>query len=202
MTSERVIGKLSPATSRAAAFGILFLLIAVLYFGIVAPMIDQYQTLRAETAQAQDQLARFQRAARDRVPRQAALAALEQRSASADGFLSGASDTLAAVQIQNRLKSLADAASGTLRSTQVLPPQDEGALRRIIVRAQLSITVAGVLSVFHDLEAAEPMLFVDNLDIRTRIGDAREYRARGNQEADDGLVDVQFDVYGYTQGSK
>jgi general secretion pathway protein M len=201
MSTKLVAGKLSPAASRSAALAILFALVGVLYLGLVSPIIDGYQSLRGETAQTEDQLARYRRAARERAPRQAELTALEQRSTSADGFLTGANDTLVAVQIQNRLKSLTDAATGTLRSTQVLPPQDEGARRRIIVRGQLSITVAGALKVFHDLEADNPTLFVDNLDIRARSVDAREYRARGNSE-DSSVVDVQFDVYGYTHGGK
>jgi general secretion pathway protein M len=170
--------------------------------GIVAPIVDQYQSLRTATGQAREQLARYQRAAHDRGSRQTELTAIEQRSTSADGFLSGANDTLVAVQIQNRLKALTDAVSGTLRSTQVLPAQEEGTLRRIAVRAQLSITTEGALHVFHDLEASAPTLFIDNLDIRSRAGETRDYRARGNATPDDGMLDVQFDVYGYSRGGK
>jgi general secretion pathway protein M len=194
--------KLPPLASRAAALAILLVMIGLLYFGIVLPIIGGYASIRDATAQVEDQIARYHRAARDLAPRQAELAALERRSAAEDGFLVGANDTLVAVQIQNRLKALTDAAKSELRSTQVLPAQDEGALRRISVRGQMSTTIGGALSVLHGLESQSPLLFIDNLDIRAHQGGTREVRGRGGDTGNDGLLDVQFDVYGYMQGGK
>lgn len=197
-----MIAKLPPRASRAVALAILLGLVAILYFGIVAPLVNEYESFGDTIAQTQDQIARYHRAAHDLAARQTELAALERRPAAADGFLVGANDTLIALQIQNRLKSLTDAAKGELRSTQVLPPQDEGALRRVSVRSQMSTNVAGALSVLYGLESENPLLFIDNLDIRAHQGGARDVRGRGVDTANDGLLDVQFDVYGYAQGSK
>lgn len=194
-------GKLPPAVGRGAALAILVALIAILYLGIAMPIVDAYQSIDSNTVQLQEQLRRYQRAAGDRTQRQTELAALEQRSSAADGFLQGANDTLVAVQIQNRLKALADAAHAELRSTQVLPAQDEGTLRRISVRGQFATTVAGALQIFHGLESQSPLLFVDNVDIRSRQG-AREVRGRGGMTEDTDALDLQFDIYGYTHGSK
>jgi hypothetical protein len=191
--------KLSPAVSRAAALAILVALIAILYLGIAMPIVNAYQSIGANTVQLQDQLRRYQRAGNGRAQRQVELAALAQRSSAADGFLQGANDTLIAVQIQNRLKSLADTAHAELRSTQVLPAQDEGALRRISVRGQFATNIAGALQIFHGLESQYPLLFIDNLDIRARQGNIREIRGRGNTDDSDAL-DLQFDIFGYTQG--
>lgn len=191
--------KLSPAVSRAAALAILVALIAILCLGIAMPIVNAYQSIGANTVQLQDQLRRYQRAGNDRAQRQAELAALAQRSSAADGFLQGANDTLIAVQIQNRLKSLADTAHAELRSTQVLPAQDEGALRRIGVRGQFATNIAGALQIFHGLESQYPLLFIDNLDIRARQGNIREIHGRGNTDDSDAL-DLQFDIFGYTQG--
>jgi type II secretion system (T2SS) protein M len=194
--------KLPPAAGRAAALAILAAILGLFYFGIVLPVVGEYDSIHDTAAQMQDQIARYRRASRDLAPRQAALTALERRSAAQDGFLVGANDTLVAVQIQNRLKSLTDATKSELRSTQVLPPQDEGALRRISVRGQMLTTVGGALSVFYGLESQYPLLFIDNLDIRAHQGGAREVRGRGGDTGTDGLLDVQFDVYGYMQGGK
>jgi general secretion pathway protein M len=189
---------LSAAASRAAALGILVAILAVLYFGIAAPLIGGYGATRDSIAQLQDRLQRYQRVARDLAPRQAELAALKRRQSAQDGFLQGANDTLIAVQIQNRLKALANQTRSELRSTQVLPPQDEGVLRRISIRGQISTTVPGALRIFYGLESADPLLFVDNVDMRAR---PQIYRSRGD-ETTTGLIDMQFDVYGYTRGSK
>jgi general secretion pathway protein M len=202
MIRDEASRKLSPALSRAAALAILLALIAILYFGIAMPIVDAYQSIGDNTAQLQEQLRRYQRAGGDRAQRQAELAALEHRSSAADGFLQGANDTLVAVEIQNRLKALADASHAELRSTQVLPVQDEGALRRISVRGQFATTMPGALRIFHGLESQSPLLFVDNVDIRSRLGNARETRGRGGDSGDSDALDLQFDIYGYTQRSK
>jgi hypothetical protein len=186
---------LSPAVSRIAAVAILVALIAILYLGIAKPIVDSYQSMDDDTAQLQEQLRRYQRAGSDRAQRQADLAALAQRSSAADGFLQGANDTLVAAQIQNRLKALADIAHAELRSTQVLPAQDEGALRRISVRGQFATNIQGALQIFHGIEAQYPLLFIDNLDIRARQGSVRE--TRGRDTGDSGALDVQFDITGY-----
>jgi len=134
---------------------------------------------------------------RDLAPRQAELAALKQRQSAQDGFLQGANDTLVAAQIQNRIKSLADATKGELRSTQVLPSQDEGKLRRITVRGQMSTSLTGALRVFHGLESASPLLFIDNVDMRARPAQLRDRTAAVNTD----VIDLTFDVYGYTHAS-
>jgi len=187
---------LSPPVSRALALAVLIVALAGLYFGIIAPLADGYSATRDSIAQLEDSLQRYQRAANELAPRQAELAALKQRQPAQEGFLQGSNDTLVAAQIQNRIKSLADAAHSELRSTQVLAAQDEGKLKRITVRSQMSATIVGVQRVIYGLESAMPMLFLDNVDLRARPADPRD---RSGATAD--TIDVQFDVYGYTKPS-
>ena len=112
------------------------------------------------------------------------------------GFLQGANESLAAADVQNRIKTLAEASKGELKSTQILPPQDEGKFRRIAVRAQMTLKLAAVQRVFHGLEASSPLLFLDNVNVRARSDRWRE------EPADDPILDIRFDVYGYTRGGK
>jgi hypothetical protein len=190
--------KLSPPVSRCLALAILFCFVAILYFGVAQPLIDRYAAARASVSELQNMLERYRRAARDLGPRQAELAALKQHHSTQDGFLEGANDTLLAVTIQNRIKALADASHAELRSSQVLPPQDEGKLRRISVRGQVSTTLAGAQRLFYGLEATAPLLFIDNVDLRARPADPRD---RADPAVSD-TIDLQFDVYGYAQGGK
>ena len=150
--------KLSPPISRALALAILLCLVAILYLGVAQPLIDSYAAARGSVSELQDMLERYRRAARNLAPRQAELAALKQHQSSQEGFLQGSNDTLLAVQIQNRIRALADANRAELRSSQVLPPQDEGKLRRISVRGQVSTTLAGALHLFYGLESVMPQI--------------------------------------------
>jgi general secretion pathway protein M len=192
-----VNASLSPPIRRALAIAILIVLVAALYLGVVQPLVDNYLADRQSIAQLQDAVAKYRRAAEELPARQAQLAALERDPASAAGFLQGTNDTLMATQIQNRIKSLSDQAKVDLRTSQVLPSANEGKLKRIAVREQLTGTIGGILAVFHGLEAAgAPSLFLDNLSLRTR-----PVAARPNAPAADEVIDVQFDVYGYTHGA-
>ena len=188
-------GMLSPPVSRLLALAILVGVVGGLYYGMVEPLLSNYASSRSSIGQLQDTLARYQRAARKLAPRQAELAALKQRQSAQDGFLQGANDTLVAAQIQNRIKALADANRGELRSTQVLPAQDEGKLRRITVRGQMSTSLPAALRVFYGLESAYPLLFLDNVDLRARPTQLRDR----NAAIDTDMIDLQFDVYGYTR---
>lgn len=190
--------KLSPPISRSLALAILFGLVAVLYLGVAQPLIDSYAATRSSVSELQDTLERYRRAAHDLGPRQAELAALKQHRSAQEGFLEGANDTLLAVQIQNRIKTLTDASHAELRSSQVLPPQEEGKLRRISVRGQVTTTLAGAQRLFYGLEAATPLLFIDNVDLRARPADLRDRASTGVSDT----IDLQFDVYGYARGGK
>ncbi len=77
-----------------------------------------------------------------------------------------------------------------------MPAVDDGKFRRITVRGEITTTIGGVQRVFYGLEAGRPLLFVDNVDIRAR---SESDRFRQRDEPDD-LLEIDFDVYGYTNG--
>lgn len=188
---------LSPPFQRALAVAILVAIVAVIYFALVQPLIDTYAADNVAIAQQQEVLLRYQRAAQELPVRQKELAALKQDQAKADGFLEGSSDTLIAAQIQNRVKTLANAAKTELKSSQVLPAAPDGKLKRIAIRGQISATTAGLLTIFHDLEAQSPSLFLDNVTLQARPLTLRDRDNPGNGNT----IDVQFDVYGYSHVS-
>jgi general secretion pathway protein M len=187
---------LSPPLNRAFALAILLGLIGIAWYGIVSPLLDSYWTSRDTVDQLRLTLARYERAGGDIEQRKGELAALQQRQAAADGFLQGSNDALIAAEVQNRIKTLAEQAKAELKSTQILPAQEEGKLRRISVRAQLSMKLGAAQRIFHGLETSSPMLFLDNVNLRARPERRRE------EAAEDPTLDVRFDIYGYTRGTK
>jgi hypothetical protein len=193
-----MIVRLAPGASRGAALTILLGVVALVYLGTAVPLLATYGSMRDSIAQLQDQLQRYQARARDLDARKAELAALQKRPSSDDGFLQGKNETLVAAQIQNRVKALADATHSELKSTQVLPAEDEGKRRRIGVRGQISTTVAGAQRVIYGLESASPILFIDNLDVRSVPSSTRFHQ----REIGSDVIDMQFDVYGYMHGTK
>jgi general secretion pathway protein M len=187
---------LSPPIGRALALAILVGLVGAAYYGIAAPLLDEVSSTEESIAQLRDALGRYERAGRSLDQRQAELTALKARQSTADGFLQGANETLVAAEIQNRIKTLAEQSKGELKSTQILPPQEEGKFRRITVRSQMTLKLAAAQRVFYGLEASMPMLFLDNVNLRARSD------RRTDEAGDDPVLDIRFDVYGYTRGGK
>jgi general secretion pathway protein M len=182
---------LTPRTSRALALGILAALALLAFFGIVSPLLETYRQATAQSEQYRAALEHTRHAAADLGALRAELARLKAHEASAVGFMRSSNPSLAAAELQNRIKSSVEAARGELRSTQILPARDEGAFRRISIRGQIAVNTAALQRVFYDLESATPFLFLDNVEIRARP--AR--RAAGPE--DDPILEVRFDLYGY-----
>lgn len=189
---------LPPAASRALAILILLGAVALVYFGAVEPLLDDYRTTGEAIADRQGAIARFRRAAAELPQLRAELAALRQRQAASEGFLEGTNDALVAAQIQNRIKALVETAHGELKSTQALPVQEEGKYRRITIRAQMTLDTEAAQRVLYGIETASPLLFLDNLDMRAHLGAER----RHEHATEDPPLDVRLDVYGFMRGAK
>jgi len=194
------MNRLPPMVSRIAAVLILLGGIGLLYLALVQPLLDDYLGTREAIADARAALARYRGVAADLPQRQKELARLRQRQATSEGFLQGPNDALVAAQIQNRIKALVEASHGELKSTQVLPAQDEGKYRRLAIRAQMTLDIGAAQRVLYGVETASPFLFLDNVDMRAHVIDRR--RERGGNPPSDNQLDVRIDVFGYMRAAK
>jgi general secretion pathway protein M len=188
---------LPPLASRALALLLLFGAVGLAYLAVIQPLWDDAAATQQSIADMQSAIERYRRVAAELPARRATLAALRQQQATSQGFLTGPNDALVAAQIQNRLKASIEAAHGELKSTQVLPVQEEGKYRRVIIRAQAVLDLPAAQRVIYDIETASPMLFLDNVALRSRMVERRRDRA-----GEDGTLDVRFDVYGYVRGAE
>ena len=187
---------LPPLASRSLALLLLVAAIALLYLLAVRPVLQDAARIRAAIAERSAALERFERVAAELPQRRARLAALRRRQAASAGFLEGTNDALLAAQLQSRVKALVEAAHGELKSTQVLPVQDEGRYRRIAVRAQMTLDLTGAQQVLYGIETNSPLLFLDNVDLHSHIEGRR--RESGSPSPS---LDLRFDVYGYRRGA-
>ena len=134
--------------------------------------------------------------AASREPIQRAIAGIQQDPAAATQYLPQSAPSLAAAELQQRVKSVVEAVGGTLRSTQALPPTEEGGAVKVTVSAAMTGDTESLRKILYELESQTPLLFVDNLDVS-----ARENRPRlpGGQLASYTRVQlsVQFEVSGY-----
>lgn len=190
----------SPLSSRLAALALLFVFGAGLWFAIVSPLAGLFTSYRETVEVAEVQGARLQRLAA-MIPRLRIQLARARRDPSMRGqLLRGASDALAAATLQNRVKQVAGRNGLTLRSVQDLAPVQEEEFRRIGIRVAFEGDVAAIEKVFHALETSPTLLFLDNVQIRSR-GGGRIARKPSRATAPENLLSVRFDVFGYTGGA-
>ncbi len=179
-------------SGRAAALALFFGVLLALYGALVEPLLSgRAETLRA-LEEAEAFLLRYQDIARSRPALERQIVELAAREQSKSAYLRGATDALAAAELQERVNAAITASGGTLSSTQPLPATDEGGFRRVAVRIQFSGPVGTVHAVLHTLESAKPFLLVDNLDLRSRA----IRRPGGAEEVDPNLM-VRLDLLGY-----
>lgn len=183
---------LSPPLSRALALALLAIVLLLVYLFAIEPLVDEIADARSATVRLHDAVERTDAVERKLVQLKAELARLKEHQTSAVGFIAGANESLAAAELQNRIKTSVEAAKGELRSTQPLQARDEGAFRRISIRGQIAVKLPALQRVFYELESSTPFLFLDNIEIRTQA----TYQINATNSADPEL-DVRFDLYGY-----
>ena len=103
-------------------------------------------------------------------------ASLLQREAAASGLLAGSNETLAAADLQGRVKSVVEAAHGELKTTQIMQVQHDGAFRRVGVRGEMTMSIPAVQQVLYALKSTSPTLIVDNLSIRSNAANRQQDR--------------------------
>jgi hypothetical protein len=180
-----------PAARKLAALGILAAVVLTLYAGLIGPMLEQTAARRESAATLQSALDRYTQAAKELPQLEAHLAALERERQGESGYIDAANETLAAAAVQSRIKSAVGDAGGKLHSVEVLRPEAQGALQKIVVRARVAIALPGLQRVFHALNETAPILFFDALDIARADASVREAAER------EARLDVDFTVFGY-----
>ena len=181
---------------RIAALALLALLAAIFYLAVISPLVVRYQETRSAHAQLRMALERYRHAAAVLPSLKAELIALQAHQPSKSGYLAGENETIAAAELQHRVKAAVFRAGGDLRTIEILAPQREGQIQKIALRAQLEIGLAGLQRLLFALNETGPFLFFDDLDIRRREKDTRA----GHPSARS--LGVQIDVYGYLRSDK
>jgi len=189
---------LRPGSLLSRTLAIVLLGVAVLggYRLIIAPLLAAYQEGERGIEEARTLLLRYRALAEQRPLLAEHLAEQEERAAAAAGYLEGPSDALAAAQLQDRVKSVVEAAGGELRSTQILPAESlEGDLsfRRTTVRVQIAVSIEGLAATLYELETGQPYLLIDDVTVRQE----RVRRRRRSEPEREPVLDVNLELFGF-----
>ncbi len=183
---------LSPAVGRLLAVTILAAAVGAIWVLAVEPVTARYETYQRSIAKSQEDLARHRRDAAARDELESQLRELRRARAASGRFLEGGSIELVAAEIQNRVKTLIDSHGASLKSMQALAPEEVDGFRKVTVRVNMTGDTQAFQKIFYAVETANPYLFLDNIDVRSRRPRAR--RGRPPTQSD---LQIRFDVSGY-----
>jgi type II secretory pathway component PulM len=169
---------------------LLLIALAAVYFLVVTPLMDLYAERQSVLENRRMLLPRLQVAAEELPGLRAKVSELRAAAGTRKLTLDGASDAVAAANLQSRIEELAASVGAMISSTESLPAEMRGGYRRIGLRYVLNGPYETLVKLLARLEAATPPLVVDNLHIHGVL------RARRGAAATTGL-DAGLDVYGY-----
>ena len=175
---------------------LLLVVVSTLYLVVDHVLVARYRFYRERLEQQQGRLEQLERMAASREPVQQLIAKIQQDRNITAQYLSQSAPPLAAADLQQRVKTVVEAAGGTLRSTQALPPVEEGNAVKVAVNATVSGDTEILQKILYDLESQTPLLFVDNLEVSARAVRQRlpNGRLAGYTRVQ---LNIQFEISGY-----
>lgn len=187
----------NPAYSRAAAMLLLILVLAV-FAWVVYQMLGLYHSRYDEAIDNRLRIiAGYNRVAAGRSVYESVI----ERSKKLDTarqYLKSSSPALAAAEMQEIATSALAYSQMKQNSVNIAPHRDIDGRRMITVNYVLRGTLEATQKMLYALESSTPLLFVDNLSIRSSVS-SRHWRPTPNLEPE---VQVQFDLYGYSRIGK
>jgi general secretion pathway protein M len=116
-------------------------------------------------------------------------------------YLKSTSESLAAAEIQQLIKSIIVPTDGEILSTQIINKKSDEPIQQITLKVRLRGSLSSLVTILYKIETGNPYLFIENLNIRSRIISRRRVRNR-DVENTPTVLDVQFDVSGYIRGGE
>lgn len=173
---------------------VLFLLVVggVVAYGVM-PVVAKYRETDEALQNTQDLLVRFSQSAETRAAYREQIKQLSDGQALRGFYIPGATNALAAANLQENVRSAVKKAHGKIKSTQILAVKRHGEFERVGLRVALSMKTEPLLNLLYKLEAGQPYLFVDNLEIAARVS-RRRNAPKSNEDPD---LAVRFDIYGF-----
>lgn len=185
--------RLSRATRRVAAVGLLALVLAFAALTTVVPLAARVAELRDQIEMERTLLGRLTVVA----ARKTKMSEYEQvgRAAIESGaYLKGDSEALMAAGLQTSLAQLAAATRVRFNSTRALPPRERDAMRFIGVSLQFRAEIEQLRAFLFRIESHRPFLFVEGLQVRP-VSPFSQSDAKLH-----GLLDVRLDAFGVLPG--
>lgn len=181
---------------RPLALGLLALLALAIYGVAFAGFFSRQSELNEDLRGLADQLAKFERSANERDKLKAELDQVKNQDQASALFMGEENFDLGAATLDSRLKQVvAQRARDTQRcqvtSSSTRRPMEPEQFEKVTVSVRMRCDLEDLIAVFHELESAVPVLFLENVNV------FYEQAAYMGNQPGIGYLDVRFDLSGY-----
>ena len=185
------IRALLPQKNRTLALSLLLASMALIIAIVAVPVFLLHRHYDQSIEQQLELLARYSRISATAPSLAQQLETLKTKG-TRGFFLKSPVPALAASEMQEIVKSIAEGNGGKISSLQIPEHKDDGNYRKVTVNIQMSANISAAQKIFYALETQRPYLIMDNVSIRAT---ARQPQRDAN--APEPEFFVQFDVAGY-----
>jgi len=182
--------------SRVSALALLIGAIALICLGVVMPLLKIGSGYAESIEDLEFRLQRFRQIGTEKDHWLRRLEEIRKKGQEAEQFISRDTAALASADLQTLIKQTVTDAGGELISTQVIPERQEEQFTRIAVKVRMTGNTEVLRKVLHTLESGNPILFLENLNLRP-IRIARPQAPGGKPATIADRLSIDFDVVGY-----
>jgi general secretion pathway protein M len=154
---------------RVLALGLTISVIAVLWFGIVMPLIDWHDRRAEALAELLALEVRMEDLTASLPNLKNEVAALAASGNGEPALLAGDSDSMASASLQERLQAMFMQAGVPLNTVETLPGEEAGAYRRIHLRVSFNASWPVLAGLLKDIQVATPALLIDELQLQPAL---------------------------------
>jgi len=181
--------RLTPAQSRALAFGILAMIVIVALSAVLVPVLLLHRHYDEAIEEFSDRLTRFRRIAAQAPELTKALEAVRERNGRRF-FLRNTAPNLASAELSELVKAAIEGNGGRITTSQNVQPKDDERMKQVGANVQFFATIANLQRVLSALETHQPYVVVSNVTVRP-VNAFRGYKPPPGQEPE--LI-VQLDA--------
>ena len=185
---------MSKSGQKTVALLILAGIIATLFSVTVLPVLLASSNYQESIEELSFRLQKYQNIASMEAPLRNRLSRLESQQVAEEDLLSGESTAITGANLQELFKQRVRQSGGRLQSTQILPESYQGALERIAIKANFTGSIQALQKILYNIEYQRPLLFVDNIEIRSR---STRRRTRRTQTQPETTLTVTMEVAGF-----
>jgi len=188
------MNNLAIVISRSAAVALLFGCAIVLYFLIVAPIVNEYSAKQHQAVMLQEQISRYRAIADRQGGLKTQLLELESSNELTDLYWTGGTAAVAGANLQMLVNQLVVKSGGSVQSIANLTDKKSEQAATIAIKVLFSAEMAAIQKILHEIERQQPILFVDTIELRKRRVRKRRKAVSNDQSS---KLQVVLNISGY-----